>query len=316
MHFLVFGSGLALLILGGLALLQGVVFGRAFLPGPLFEAALTISASVPLLAVVLVAEQRGDPTLVLSSVIGANIVVVLAGTGLLALIAPLAAPTRTILRDGVSLFAAAVALSLMSWGGGIGRIDGVLLLLGFVALLFLLASQQPALAASGVRAADRRSRPFIAGLLIPAGMAGVTSGAILVGDSWQGAAALFHLDGIVTGFSILAPACALPLLLRSFIDARQYRNETELGPLLRFGLFNSLAIAGVVALWTGLAVPPGFAAFEIPVFVVASAIIPPLALPRREISRLGGAGLVILYLVVIGVFCSRHGLFAQFVPPR
>lgn len=317
MEFVGFGSGLLLLAGGGEALVRGIVARRIRLIGSGgFEFVRAFAVSAPVLAVAVVSAGNGSPTIALGSVVGANILALLLGVGAAGFIRPLPASSKTILWDGGSLLAAGVAFSLMSWSSQIGHLDGVLLLLGVLSVLVLWIRKRPAAAERARISGGKQTHPFLSSVLVAAGIASLVTGAVLAVPASVLIGAKFHFDVSMIGLTAFAAACSASLLFRVVIRAIRGENDADVPEILRFCLFNILAVVGVTSLLRAIPVSSEFGALQIPVLIVASAIVLPLMMPNRQVSRTQGASLILLYLAYVAVLCWRHGLIARFVQLR
>lgn len=99
-----------------------------------------LGTSLPELATAIAAGRRGETTLIVGNLLGSNLFNGLAVGGAVLLLAPgpLVAPNLTSMGAGAMVAAALVALVFMRTGHRVGRREGVLLILGYVAVLPLL----------------------------------------------------------------------------------------------------------------------------------------------------------------------------------
>ncbi len=104
-----------------------------------------IGTSLPELAASLFGAIRNEPDIAIGNVLGSNMFNLLAVMGLPGLIHPLAVPPEVLRRDFPIMSAFAVVLFLMAYGfrgpGRLSRIEGALLLCGFIAYMGLLYHQ-------------------------------------------------------------------------------------------------------------------------------------------------------------------------------
>ncbi len=104
-----------------------------------------IGTSLPELAASVLGALRNEPDIAIGNVLGSNMFNLLAVMGLPGLIHPLAVPAEVLRRDFPIMGAFTVALFLMAYGfrgpGRLNRIEGALLLCGFIAYMGLLYYQ-------------------------------------------------------------------------------------------------------------------------------------------------------------------------------
>ena len=96
---------------------------------------------LPELAASIVAVVRGRQDIAVANVIGSNIFNSLAIVGSAAMVRPLAVPAEVLSRDSLWMLGfSALLFPLMRTGMRVSRIEGALLLAGYVAYLVLLVS--------------------------------------------------------------------------------------------------------------------------------------------------------------------------------
>ena len=137
-------GGLVSLLLGGDILVRGsVALAHRYNVSPIVIA-LTVVAfgtSLPELVVVVQAALSGYPGLVFGNVVGSNIANVMLVAGAAAAIYPLTYGEHSVRRDSLFMVGATVLLIVLSAGGVLGRIDGLILLAGLAIVLALTASE-------------------------------------------------------------------------------------------------------------------------------------------------------------------------------
>ena len=141
---------LCLMILGGLA---GLVFGaQLFVGGAVCAARLlkvpeaviglsivAFGTSLPELATSLVASFKGEGDIAIGNVVGSNIFNILFILGIAPLVRPFAAPGIQMLASIVMIGATLLVIPFMRTGFRISRIEGGILLLGYIAYITCLA---------------------------------------------------------------------------------------------------------------------------------------------------------------------------------
>ena len=143
------GFGLLLLIIGSESVVRGGVgLSRTLGLSPLLIGLLIVSAgtSTPELVVSLQGAFHGAPDLALGNVVGSNIVNILLILGLGALMQPILASPKIVLRDGTALMAASAALFLCVQSGRITQRDGWMFLAGlavYVVIAFVTDWRRP-----------------------------------------------------------------------------------------------------------------------------------------------------------------------------
>jgi cation:H+ antiporter len=254
----------AVLLLGGLALLvkaaDAFVLGalRASLmlrisPVVVGAVLLGFGTSAPELLVSVLAAAQGSPGIALGNVVGSNVANLTLVAGLGALVAGgLVVSSRTLRREAPLAAAAVVALAL-ALQGGLPRWTGVLLVVGFFAVVggIVAASIRdddplsPQAEQLGTRVATTGRREAVRTVL---GLLGTAAGAQLVVLGARGLAEGLGLDEGFVGLTIVALGTSLPEVVTTIQATRRGESDLAMGNLLGSNIFNSLGIAGVVVL--------------------------------------------------------------------
>ena len=141
-HVLAIGVGVGLLALGSSLLVDGAVGIATRLGVSTTVIGLTIVAagtSTPELVTSVVASLRGRDDIAIANVVGSNIFNIFGILGLTTVIHPLAVPEAILARDLWWMLGATVLLFPLMWTGlRIRRLEGALLVAGFIAYLALL----------------------------------------------------------------------------------------------------------------------------------------------------------------------------------
>lgn len=249
-----FVLGLVLLALGGDSIVKGASGLAQKLGASPFVAGLLLVAfgtSLPELFVNAYAVAHGQGELALGNAIGSNVANLGLTLGLAALAAPLLAHMRLLSPLQVLLTVATFALIAFSLDGAIGRIEGIVLLLGFVAMLaFLLARargesaevQQGLVAFAATRTVLWLNllRFAIAAALLYYGAKFVVQAAPQIGAGWG-------WSPLLVGLLPVAIGTALPEAAAAIAAARRGQGDMVLGHVLGSSLFNLLVIVGGMA---------------------------------------------------------------------
>lgn len=297
-----FVVGLALIIYFAEKLVKGAVgtaigFGiSAFLVSVIF-----IGFDPENLAVGTVGSVEEIAGIALGSIIGAAMVAIALAFGITAMIAPMKfeqAPKRVL---SVPILAV-ILFGILAFDGDLSRIDGGILLLGFVAsIIYLLRLSRRGLdiKAEGeveetLEKADKLSKWKSFGLLL------LSLAAIVVGSEMlvRGAETIIGELGIsdtVFGMTILALLVSIEELARELPAALKGRSEISFGnvagSILAFFLFN----AGVIALVHPVQVAAQTLTFYLP-FCFGTLVIVSLFMMTKSMPRWAGGVLILLYL--------------------
>jgi len=207
--------------------------------------------------------------------------------------------TDSFLRESYLPMVAALALTLaLAWDGTLSRVDGVALLVAYLAYAgysYRTRERQQALP-PGERGSVRREAVVAVGALVLV----LASASLLL---WVIGSVVEALDlgGSMVGVLTIGIAAALPEL-SAVLDAVRRRTPTvALGILVGSNLVNPLVGLGLGATISGYHVPDPVVFWDLPVkLLVALAVLAYLRVgPDRALTRREGGYLVVAYLVYL-----------------
>ncbi len=298
-----FALGLVLLALGGDSIVKGASGLAQKLGASPFVAGLLLVAfgtSIPELFVNARAYAVGAQDLALGNAVGSNIVNFGLTLALAALAAPLLIRMRLLSPMLVTLVVATLAVILFGLDGVISQLEGIVLLLAFVAMLvFMLArsSRESAEVRESVAAyADTRSvlwlnvlRFVVAVALLYFGAKFVVSSAPVIGASWG-------LSPLLVGLLPVAIGTALPEVAAAIAAARRGQGDMVAGHVIGSSLFNLLVVVGGMAALRPLPLPASFVRLELPAAIVFALMLYPMLRGDLRISKGEGGVLFIAFL--------------------
>ncbi len=305
----VLGGGFGLYI-GGEALVRGAS-GLALIAGVSSRVAgLTVVAfgtSAPEMFVSVLAAGRGNPEIALGNIIGSNIANVGLILGTSALVLPVAVQRLTLRLEIPLLILASALLLVLGLDRGLGRVDGVLLLVLFAAFLwYCFRFRKEGAEEAPVEEGGKSRKGVWAGvLLVLAGLGGLALGADLF---IRGAVTIAEMAGVsqlVIGLSLVALGTSLPELAASLVAAFRGKADIAVGNVIGSCLFNVLLIQGTVSLTHPVDVPLDAVRFDIPVMVGFAVVILPLASRKKRVGRLEGGIILAAYVAYIAVLAAR-----------
>lgn len=302
--------GLVLLTLGGDWLVSGAggVATRFRMSAAVVGATVVaVVTAAPELAVTVRASMRGEPELALGNVVGSNTVNIMLVLAITAVIAPVAIAPGLARRDIPLGFGLGVAVLLMGLDGQIGRIDGVILALVFVAYMVhtLRTARREgggADSADGESGAeqDATPSPWRAVGLVVAGTAALVVGAEALVTGATAVARSFGVSELVVGLTIVALGTSLPELTASIIAARRGEGDLAVGNVAGSNIVNiGLVLAVPAVVFGGMPVPPIAITQDIPVLIAAAAGLLVVGLLSRRVSRGLGILMVLLYAAYV-----------------
>ncbi len=309
MHIIVaivlFAMGLGLILYCAERLVRGVVgTSVGFGVSPFLISVVFIGFDPENLAVGAVGSFEGEAGIALGSIIGSAMVAIALAFGITALIAPMTfatVPKPILLVPVLSV----LLLGLLAADGRLSRMDGAILLLGFVfAVVFLtwlskwgLDIRPTGEVAEVLEETDRCSRWRYVGLFVLS-LAGLVIGSEMLVAGATAIIAAFGLSGTVFGMTILAFLISIEELARELPAALQGRPEISfgnvVGSILAFFLFN----AGIIVLVRPLDVDEQVLRFYLP-FCLGTVVIVSLLMMSKRVPRWAGGLLVLLYGIFV-----------------
>ena len=298
-----FGLGLLLLALGGDSIVKGASgLAQKFGASPFIAGLLLVAfgTSIPELFVNARAYAVGAQDLALGNAVGSNIVNFGLTLGLAALAAPLLIRMRLLSPMLVALVVATLAVILFGLDGVISQLEGIVLLLAFVAMLvfMLVRSGRESLEVreSVAAYADTRSvlwlnllRFAIAVALLYFGAKFVVSSAPILGASWG-------LSPLLVGLLPVAIGTALPEVAAAIAAARRGQGDMVAGHVIGSSLFNLLVVVGGMAALRPLPLPASFVKLELPAAIVFALMLYPMLRGDLRISKGEGGVLFVAFL--------------------
>lgn len=318
MNFLYLVLGLALLTVGGEALIRGAMAtARRLGVSPLLSGIVIVGfgTSAPELVVSVDAALSQRPDIAIGNVVGSNISNILLILGICALITPLAVKPLALRRDAVTVVAAGLLFLILVGGSALGSVDAVILLMALAAYLFWAywseSTHPDASAELHTAEAEELTRlpksvvwtvaTVIIGLLML-----VTGSQVLLKGA-VGIAEDFGVSEAVIGLTLVAVGTSLPELSISVIAALRRHADVAVGNVLGSNIFNLLGILGVSALLQPLPVHARILQFDQWIMLGASLLLLLFLYTGRRLSRLEGGILVAAYCVYIGLSFTVFG---------
>ena len=314
----------AILVIGFVLLIKGADF---FVEGsssvakkfnvPSLIIGMTIVAmgtSLPELAVSVTAAITGNNTLAVSNVSGSNIFNLMVVCGACALFAPLTIEKNTLMKEfPFSIVCAGLLVVLGFIGMKLGRGDGIIFLVIFVAYLFWMIYSAKKARSEGDKfeteeeemAEEIKILPMWKCLLyIVGGMIAIKFGGDFVVNGASSIAAGFGLSQTLIGLTIVALGTSLPELVTSIVAARKNEVDMALGNVIGSNIFNILLILGVAA-----AISPVTFIMEniidIIILIIMSTVVWIFAWTSKKINRKEGIIMLLVYVVYMVYICIR-----------
>ena len=282
--------------------------------------------SAPEMVVSVLSALNDTPQLALGNAYGSNIANIALILGVTALIIPVVVQKQAMSRDIPILIAVTVLTVFLLIDGNVSRMDGIVLLLAFVAIMAfnILSELRQKRKRKKSAAADdldseygsaenvsivRSSLLLLMGLLLL-----IVSSRMLVWGAVNVAQALGVSD-LLIGLTIVAVGTSLPELASSIAAARRGENDLAVGNVIGSNIFNTLVVVGLASVIAPIqAADPEVMSRDVPIMSALTLLLFLMSFPflkrkRKKggqfgFGRIGGAlllSLYVAYLVLLGI---------------
>lgn len=293
--------GVAMVLYGADRLTEGASALARRMNVPEIIIGLTIVAagtSAPELFVSLVSALKGTPDLAVGNVVGSNTMNAMLIVGCAALVAPMTISKSTVKKDIPFSVAASVLLILIAVDSFLGRIDGIILLLGFaIFMIYTLRQAKNGKQESNVEV--KLENPWLSGFYVLLGLGLLVVGSNLFVSSASHVAMALGISEGVVGLTVVAGGTSLPELATSVVAARKGQSAIAIGNVIGSNVFNILLILGLTAAISPLQIE-GVTTLDIAVMLISVSLVWLFSFTRYTVERWEGALLVILYLAYLG----------------
>lgn len=287
--------------------------------------------SAPEIVVSILSALNDTPQLALGNAYGSNIANIALILGVTALIIPVVVKKEAMKRDIPILMAMTVLTLFLLMDGNVSFVDGVILLLSFVAIMgFNIWSELRAkrkrkknaetdeldseYSSKGPVSIVKSSLLLLVGLALL-----IVSSRMLVWGAINVAQALGVSD-LLIGLTIVAVGTSLPELASSIAAARKGENDLAVGNVIGSNIFNTLVVVGIAAVITPIkAMEADVLSRDLPIMSSLTLLLFLICFPffkskrakasrkkeeRFGFGRIGGAlflSLYVAYLVLLGI---------------
>ncbi len=304
MDYLFLVVALTLIVVGAMLLTDGSVALARRMHIPEFIVGLTVVAvgtSMPEMAVSMISAVEGHGDMAIGNVVGSNIANTLLILGVCAIFSPILFTRSNVRRDVPLNLAVSLMLLLVAFtSASINRIEGVLLLAAYVAMIiFSIRNDRKAMTESEDDGAKEMSGLRILVWII-AGLAGLIYGGDMFVNSATSIAKAWGVSEAVIAISLVAVGTSLPELAASLASIFKGSPSIALGNIIGSNIANILLILGACSTVTPLSMN-GIAMTDIYV-VVATAVmllLSALFIGDKRITRVEGLLFLIVYIIYI-----------------
>ena len=309
MEYLILIASLALIIFGAMLLTDGSVALAARFRVPEFIVGLTIVAvgtSMPELTVSSISALNGESAMAVGNVVGSNCFNTLAILGVCAVFSPIIFTKTNIRRDiPICIVATLALLVTTSINHDISRIEGIILLVGYIVMIVLMIrAEKKTLLKSPTPAEPEQSAKPMPAWRIPVwillGLGGLIWGGDLFIDSASAIALAWGVPKSTIAITLVAGGTSLPELASSLVAIFKGRASLALGNVLGSNIANILLILGLCGSITPLSMGD---VTLIDIYVVTAAatlvMISALIIGRDKMTRFEGLIFLACYIAYV-----------------
>ena len=255
--------------------------------------------SAPELFVSLVSALKGTPDLAVGNVVGSNTMNSMLIVGCAAMVAPMVISKSTVKRDIPCSVLASILLLLIALDSFLGRIDGIILLLGFAAFMTYTLLQAKQGQTEPVAEISQQQNPWKSAWFVLAGLVELVIGSNAFVDHASNMALSLGISEGVVGLTVVAGGTSLPELATSVVAARKGQSAIAIGNVIGSNVFNILLILGLTATISPLQTE-GVSTIDMAVMLLSVTLVWFFSRTRYTVERWEGALLVIGYLAYLG----------------
>ena len=299
--------GLVTLLLAGDFLVRAAVNLALRLGISALVVSLTVVAfgtSAPELLIVLSAMADDAPGLAMGNIVGSNTANILLVLGLPALVAGLYTTGFDTKKVFIFMILATVLFIILAFMGPFSWWHGGLMLAVLAAILLDQAwtarrVSRVALATEDLNGVDPSMPGWKIILYLLFGLVGLPLGAKVLVVNAEIIAREFGVPETAIGLTLIAVGTSLPELATTTVAAIRRQADVALGNVIGSNMFNLLAIIGIAALVGPIPVADEFLRFDLWVMLAASFLLIPFVFFGRNITRIWGAALTLLYMAYL-----------------
>ncbi len=293
--------GVAMVLYGADRLTEGASALARRMKVPEIIIGLTIVAagtSAPELFVSLVSALNGTPDMAVGNVVGSNTMNCMLIVGCAAMVAPMTISRSTVRKDIPFSVAASVLLMMITFDAFLGRLDGIVLLVGFA--VFMGYTLVGAAGTNGAETNEAAGSEAVwrSVAWVVFGLGALVLGSNLFVDSASNVAAQLGVSEGVIGLTVVAGGTSLPELATSVVAARKGQSAIAIGNVIGSNVFNILLILGLTATLSPMQIE-GITTIDMAVMLLSVTLVWLFSYTRFTVERWEGAVLVGGYLVYL-----------------
>ncbi|MCG8309360.1 MAG: calcium/sodium antiporter [Cytophagales bacterium] len=300
--------GLIVLIVGGDYLVRGSSSIALRLHLSPLVVGLTIVAfgtSAPELVISVQSALKGSPDITMGNVVGSNICNLALVLGVTAVINPVKVQTNSIRVDWPMTMGSSLLLYILVREAYLNALEGIIMLV-FLSFYLFFTIKQSRRENLAIKVEDNEEIPDAPSKQIWKDIVFILIGCIslyygsewFVGSSKELALSL-GVEERVVGLTIVALGTSLPELVTAAVASFKGQTDLALGNLMGSNIFNILSILGITSIIKNIHVNEIILHKDIIWMLLITLMILPLMIVRREVGRIDGLILLIVYSVYI-----------------
>ena len=309
--------GFVMLIKGADLFVEGASKIAAKFKIPLIVIGLTIVAmgtSAPEAAISISASFQDAAAISIGNAVGSNIMNILLILGVSALITNLKIKPNTLKFEIPFVVVITAVLLLLGWiGGGLDKIDGVIMLLLFAAFLgylFYLAKKGDDSSADDVPELTEKDKLPILIIITLIGLVSIVLGSDLTVSEAKNIAQTIGIDDRTISLTVVAFGTSLPELITCIAASLKKKSDIAIGNIIGSNIFNILFVVGLASVFSPSVMPYGQAfIIDTIVAIAAAVILGLLVIRKKELSRIGGVIMLVAYAVYFAYIFVGPSLF-------
>jgi cation:H+ antiporter len=306
-NLIIFSASLAVLVVAGNFLVKGAISIALKIHMSPMVVGLTIIAfgtSAPELFISINSALKGSPDIAMGNVVGSNICNLTLVLGIAAVISPMLVKPNFIKIDWPVAMGSGILLYLFSLNETLQTHEGIIFLVILIIYLYLIIRKSRKDIMAVMELEKELAKPKVLAqplwkdlFFIIAGCAG-----LYFGSDWFVEAAIILAEGLgvsqrVIGISIVALGTSLPELVTAAIAAYRKQTDLALGNLIGSNIFNIFSILGITAIIKDIDVNIVIINYDFWWMLGITAVILPIMLIQKNINRIEGFFLLVVYIV-------------------
>lgn len=254
--------------------------------------------------------SRNDPGIIIGNVVGSNIVNIAVCIGLAAMIFPISSVFRDNRIEFITMILASLIVLVMAFGG-IGTVEGIILLLLLLLFIFIVYKTKvnsPEAQAEAAEMGEADKPMWKCVLYIIAGLVLLYFGADMFVDGSKEIAEMMGVSELVIGLFLVAIGTSLPELCVSIMAAFRHENDIAVSNIIGSNIFNAFFVLGIGAVITDIPVYDSLFTLHIPVMILLSVLMTLFIWKWGKVNRISGSILVAVYVAYAVIILAMPNL--------